>query len=286
MLVDSGVAADALDCPQQVVLGQLQLLQPEVHPAQAVEVSAVVGVQLHRPLNHLLRFLQLGPIVGQHIAQVVQGDGAVRVELEHPAEFLFCLLVFLLPLVDGAAQKVGVLLLARRAGESLGFVHGRLGVGVLFVALIDLRQAQVHRPVFGPTGQQRARRRYRLLHLSAVAQQGSQLQLEAALFGEVLQRLPHRRQCSLQVPPLPVGFSNLCPGALRFLRPQRKHRLKSLDRRREVFRLAVERTQPLQNDGPGPLLLLAVAVARPSHLNQQVAQYPAGLAELPARLVQ
>ena len=87
--------------------------------------------------NHLERLGQPGALVGQHVAEVIEGHGVGGVQIEHLAEELLGGLVVLLPLGQLAAQEEQVDAVFLLGGQRLGLVEGIFGV-------LPAAQAGVH----------------------------------------------------------------------------------------------------------------------------------------------
>ena len=83
---DHAVSGHAAAGAEQVRLREAELALAELHPAEAVEVGTVVGILGERPLDQRLRLFEpVGP-VGEHVAEVVQGQIVIGRHLEDPAE--------------------------------------------------------------------------------------------------------------------------------------------------------------------------------------------------------
>src|SRR5437867_4472385 len=132
----------------------LRLVEPEKHPAKAVEERRVTRLELHGLLDHLVGLLQIFPALGPHVAQIVQRLGEVRRQFQALAEIGFGFLELVVPLVSGAklkeksmSQQVGVF----GAGDNLGggeeferirvILHPRTGDGRVEFAEKRLRKA-------------------------------------------------------------------------------------------------------------------------------------------------
>ena len=94
-----GSVADALRGFDQGVFRGLVLAQLEVGPAQRIEIGAIGGIEIDCLLDHAESFIQLDPAVGQHVTEIVERGGVLRITHENFAEHLFRLIVFLLTLV-------------------------------------------------------------------------------------------------------------------------------------------------------------------------------------------
>ena len=74
-------------------LRELQLALLEVGPAETVQIGSVVRVEIERAADEVDRFVEPFAAFRQHVPQVVQRPGVVRVLLEHAPERALGLLV-------------------------------------------------------------------------------------------------------------------------------------------------------------------------------------------------
>ena len=66
-----------LDGLAQVLFRHIVVAQLEVGPAQRIQIGAILRIELHGLLDVSQGFFEADATVGQHVAQIVQGDGVV-----------------------------------------------------------------------------------------------------------------------------------------------------------------------------------------------------------------
>ena len=71
---------------REVLLGQIELPEAEVDPAQRVDVRAVVRLLAHGAREHLLRAVEIHAVLGPHIAEVIERRRVLRILLQHLEE--------------------------------------------------------------------------------------------------------------------------------------------------------------------------------------------------------
>src|SRR6266700_1428282 len=71
-----------LSCLAQIALGLLELLQFEVSPPKTVEIRSILWLGLDRPLNHRKRLFDFLVALNHLVAQVVQRERVVRIQLQ------------------------------------------------------------------------------------------------------------------------------------------------------------------------------------------------------------
>ena len=89
MVVNRRVFRDTLNGALQIISRLVQTILLVINPTQAVEIGAILGIELHSAANHLLRFLQPFMPVSQHIAQIIQCAGVIRLESQNFPELGF-----------------------------------------------------------------------------------------------------------------------------------------------------------------------------------------------------
>ena len=114
--MDGGIGIDFLRSLQQVVFRHLIFSQAEVSPAEGIEIGAVAGIEIHRPLDVSQRFFELHILVGQHIAQIIQRGSMIGIAGDYLLELFFRFGVALLALKSGAAEEPYIFLVFRLAG--------------------------------------------------------------------------------------------------------------------------------------------------------------------------
>ena len=58
---------------QRLIVFSLTIL----NPGHAIEIGTVIGVELKRPFDCVLRFVQVNILFGPHVAEIVVGLGGV-----------------------------------------------------------------------------------------------------------------------------------------------------------------------------------------------------------------
>ena len=105
--------------------------------------------QRDRAANVVQRFREAGAAVGQHVAEVVQRLRILGVADDDLMERLFRQFVFLLTLVDGAGDKVRVILVLLLGRHRQCFVDAGFGLGPILHAAVHLRQRDIDLAVVG-----------------------------------------------------------------------------------------------------------------------------------------
>src|SRR5213594_333416 len=106
MFVNRRIVLYHLDCLEEVFLGPVQLIQLEEGPSEAVQVGAIVWLECKRLFNVIDRFLETDTTIGQHITDVIQGAGVLRIGPQNLLEERLCLLELLLSLINGGKLKL------------------------------------------------------------------------------------------------------------------------------------------------------------------------------------
>ena len=86
MVVDRRILGHQLDRLFEIFDGARIIAEPVMRPAEAVDDVAVLGPQLHRLLDHLQTALQLFAPVDPRIAEIVEHQRLVGLELERMLE--------------------------------------------------------------------------------------------------------------------------------------------------------------------------------------------------------
>ncbi len=89
MIVHGGIGVDLLRSLRQVFFRQIVFSQPEICPAQRIQISAVGGIEIDRLLDVSERLFQLHVLVGQHVAEIIQCRSMLRIARQHFLELLF-----------------------------------------------------------------------------------------------------------------------------------------------------------------------------------------------------
>ena len=131
MLLDDGVRLELIRGALQVLLGEIELVGLEVRPAQAVEVRAVVRLDLQRLLQIAHRLVEALTALREHVAEVVERGGIVGVSREHLAERRLGVDVLLLFVEDGTELERNPVVLGKLRLRVAQHVHRlRAAVGV------------------------------------------------------------------------------------------------------------------------------------------------------------
>ena len=255
MVVNGGIGAVALYGLTQILLGQLVLPQLEVGPAQRIEIGAVHRLQLDGLANQLESLGQAHSLVGQHVAEVIEGHGVGGIQFQGLAEELFGGLVMLLafsPLAAKEEQVGAVLLLGGKRG-CLGEVF--VGVFPAAQAHLHLAQGQPDHAVFLRAVQQPPGQSQALVGLALVGQLAGQHQLELAILGVGFDGLARDLDGLVEDPGVAVGVH------LPLVAPQGQiathvdELLIGADGRVDLVLLVIDGPQPFQEDAAIVLFL-------------------------------
>src|SRR5580704_10420405 len=120
MIVNSRVSVDALVRLTQVLFSKGELTQLVIDPAERVEEGAVLRIKVDGLANHRESFGEPDTAIGQHIAEIIQDGGILRVDRKGLAKLYLSFVVSLLPIIESAAQERDVELLVGLSGQGLG----------------------------------------------------------------------------------------------------------------------------------------------------------------------
>src|SRR5438874_119076 len=109
-----------------------------VHPAEAVDVEAVVRLDLERAADQLLRLVEADAHLGVRVPEVIQRRRVLRVELDGPPHLLERALLLVGLGVDGAEVVADHPALRRRGEHQV-----ELGGGAVEVALLEEDEAHL-----------------------------------------------------------------------------------------------------------------------------------------------
>ncbi len=136
VVLDDRVSGQLLGGRAEIRLGQVELVQLEVRPAEAVEIRAVVGIEGDGPLDERHGLVEAAAPLDEGVAEVVEGRAVIGVPRDDLAEDALGVGVQGLPLEHGAVleqhphvvgeARHGVLQHARRLGVP---VRGRVVLG-------------------------------------------------------------------------------------------------------------------------------------------------------------
>src|SRR4029078_8159585 len=77
MIVDDGIVGVELARALEVLNGRWKIPQPEIGPAQAIDIVAVVGFELHRLAAVVHSLLHIAALINPEIAEIIQHEGLV-----------------------------------------------------------------------------------------------------------------------------------------------------------------------------------------------------------------
>src|SRR4029453_11846128 len=137
MLDDGRILARQLDRSLELLDGSLVLAALVVHPAQAVDVDAVVRLQLEGAADQALGLVELHAHVGEGVSEIVERGGVARIELDGLPHLRHRALL-VVRLVVGGAEREPVAIVVRRAGDDL--LQQRDGAGILLLLAVARRQ--------------------------------------------------------------------------------------------------------------------------------------------------
>src|ERR1039458_2458727 len=142
VIVHRRIRVQMAACFDEASLGIGQLALAEIHPAQTVQVGAVIRLQIDGFLDELIGFIQPEVAVRQCVSQIVQRSGMLRVEGQHFAEGGFGLVVLLHALEHGAAHEKDALFVFVGGGEFFGLIQGLAHVLEAFALFVNLGRRQ------------------------------------------------------------------------------------------------------------------------------------------------
>src|ERR1035438_2936742 len=142
VIMHGGIRVQMAACFDEASLGIGQLALAEIHPAQTVQVGAVIRLQIAGFLDELIGFIQPEVAVRQCVSQIVQRSGMLRVEGQHFAEGAFGLVVLLHALEHGAAHEKDALFVFVGGGEFFGLIQGLAHVLEAFALFVNLGRRQ------------------------------------------------------------------------------------------------------------------------------------------------
>src|SRR5947199_8277382 len=131
MLGDRGVVARELDRALEVLHGSPVVTALVVHPPEAVDVEAVVGLDLEGPTDQLLGLVEADPHLGVGIPEVIESGGVLRVELDRPPHLLEGAILLVRLVVRGAEREVVAVVVGEACHHALEQRDGALQVLLL-----------------------------------------------------------------------------------------------------------------------------------------------------------
>src|SRR5690606_1955981 len=114
-----GIPSVAFERSKQLPFGQVELLLPVINPTEAVQISAVLGFEIERALDHIVGLIQLDSLIGEHVAEIVESARVVRIEFQQLAEHRLGLIKLLEAFQHGGLREQNWNLLLRRQLLSL-----------------------------------------------------------------------------------------------------------------------------------------------------------------------
>src|SRR5262249_53364231 len=88
MLGDRRIVSRELDRVLQLLDGATIIAALVVHPAEAVDVEPVLGLELDRPADEALGLVELDAHLRVRVAEIVEGGGVLRVDLDRALHLL------------------------------------------------------------------------------------------------------------------------------------------------------------------------------------------------------
>jgi len=86
VILDDRVGEELIGRAFQILLRQIQFAALEVRSAEAVEIRSVVGLDLERALDEAHRLVEPLAAFRQHVTQIVEGTGVLRLPSDQLTE--------------------------------------------------------------------------------------------------------------------------------------------------------------------------------------------------------
>src|SRR5437763_600857 len=144
-----------------------------INPAQAVQITAVIGLFFQRALDQRLCFVETDSQVAKHVTVIIQHRSVFGVDRKNFFELLFGLVIKLLALVNGAEEEPDHFVVARLAGQDFSGTRGFFGFFVAAAALVNLRDVHIGIAIGGVSMQVRAQDFDGIVGLRVFAEQQS-----------------------------------------------------------------------------------------------------------------
>src|SRR5581483_3160057 len=259
MVLNGGIAAHVLRGFGQVLFGHIVLAHLEVGPAERVEIGSVCGIQVHGFLDERDGFVQLGSAIGKHITEIIQSGCILCVGGENLAELRFRVVVFFLPFVGRAAQEIYVFFVFVLGRELLGLIQRFFRFGPAFEAAIHLSQRDVNLAVFRRALQESLDLLQAAFRVAHIGELRSVYHFEAAIIRKLSRRFFRNVGRLLPLLGFTVGIDDLLVAALRIVVAQRNHFAEGVNGRLVVIVVAVNGSQPLQENSTIAFLASCIA---------------------------
>ena len=273
-------------CLGQALFGQVILAELEIGPAQGVEVGAVGGLQGDGLLDVVERIFELHAAIGIHVTEIVEGDGALRVDGEYFPEFSFRLVVFLFAFIGGAAQEVNIFLVFGLGGKKFGLVERLLGITPALQARVHDGEADVDVAILRRAFEQRADIGERLVGIAGVGELSVQHHAQVAVVRQFLHGFFGYGGSFGPLLGFAVGIDDvLIAGFGVVLAADSQQLAEGFDRRGIVFLVAIDHAQALDKDSAIVAVGLGVAIVGLLGFLQQILQNLYGFVVARLRLV-
>ena len=233
--------------------------QLEVDPAQRIEISAIAGLDVDGLADHLEGLGQADTLVGQHVAEVVQGHGVQGVDVQNLFEQLLGGLKVFLALGQLAAQEEQVGAVFLLGGKRLGLVEGVFGILPAAQADIHLGQGDPDNAVIGRVVEQAFGQRNAFVCLVLVGQLAGQHKLEIAILGVGRGCFARDLNRLVELPGISIGVYLSLVGAHCRVAAHFNHLLVSGDGQVGLVLLLIDVAEPLEEDAAVVLFFLGVS---------------------------
>src|SRR5205823_14278359 len=114
-----------------------------INPAQALQITGVIGLFFQRALDQRLRFVEADSQVAKNVTVILQHRCIFGIDRKNFFELLFGLVIKLLALVNGAEEEPDHFVVARLAGQDFSGTRGLFGFFVAAAALVNLGDVQI-----------------------------------------------------------------------------------------------------------------------------------------------
>ena len=134
MIVDHRIVGLQLDGPLQLLDRGREVAELEIGPTQAIDIVAVVGLQLHRLADVVHAGLQIVALIDPGVAEIVEHEGFVGRQLERALQIGLGARPVVQPLVTHAAgiiERPILLARFRKQRDGAGVIVARLAVALM-----------------------------------------------------------------------------------------------------------------------------------------------------------
>src|SRR5579871_2124329 len=277
MILHRGIRTHAQRRLGKIFFREIVLAQLEISPAKRIEVGAVGGIEADGGFDVIERFVEFHAAIDIHVTEIVQRNGALRIEDENLFEFRLGLLVLLFALEGGTTQEVNVFLVFGLERELLGLVERLFGIAPALEARVHDRQAEVDVAILVVAFEQRADIGQRLFGIAGIIKLHVQHHAQIAIIGHLLRGFPGDGGSLRPILGIAISVDDVLIAGAGVVVAQRNHLAEGLGGVGVIFLIAIDHSEALEKDSAIIAIGLRVGAVRLFGFLNQVLQNLDGL---------